>query len=194
LHYTQDTSSSEKLWEEIEASYNKGNRYYHNLRHLESLLLTLIPLRSQIHQWDAMIFALVYHDFVYDPLQSDNEDKSAAVARERLTEFKIPDDLIEKVCSIILKTKGHSISEDPDTNIFLDADLSILGADPETYRNYCEQIRGEYKLVPDFLYNRGRRRVLENFLNLPAVYKTSFFEELEQKARFNLEEELKMLE
>jgi predicted metal-dependent HD superfamily phosphohydrolase len=194
LHYTPDTIRSEKLWVEIEKSYSKRSRYYHNLQHLEALLGYLNALQCEIQHWNTIIFALVYHDIIYHPLQTDNEDKSAALARERLTELKTPPDIIEKVSNIILKTKGHSKSQDGDTNIFLDADLSILGADPEIYRNYCDQIRREYKLIPDFLYKQGRKRILQNILKMPAVYKTSFFADLEQKARFNLQEELKILE
>jgi len=193
-HYTSDSGTAEKLWQEIEAGYSKRNRHYHNLLHLESLLKYLIFLRPEIRYWEAMIFALAYHDIVYDAMKSDNEEKSAAYARESLHKLGCPEATIEQVCDLILKTKGHSKSEDPDTNIFLDADLSILGSDPETYRKYSHQIRKEYKFVPDFMYRPGRKKVLENFLKMPAVYKTPFFQELEENAKFNLREELKSLE
>jgi predicted metal-dependent HD superfamily phosphohydrolase len=40
----------------------------------------------------------------------------------------------------------------------LDADLSILGKDLDTYLAYTKMIRKEYSIYPDFLYKPGRKK------------------------------------
>jgi predicted metal-dependent HD superfamily phosphohydrolase len=98
-------------------------------------------------------------------------------------------------CSqLILATKDHAVSPDPDFIFFTDADLSILGKDNDVYTNYCQQIRKEYKYYPDIIYKPGRQKVLNHFLGMKHIYKTPYFQDLyEEKARKNLEKELTLL-
>ncbi|MBM9575794.1 hypothetical protein JWG45_01380 [Leptospira sp. 201903070] len=63
--------------------------------------------------------------------------------------------------SQILATKGHPTSEDLDTNIFLDADLSILGEEWDLYSGYCKNIRKEYSIYSDSDYKIGREECFE---------------------------------
>ena len=96
---------------------------------------------------------------------------------------------------MILATKKHELSNDPDTNYFLDADLSILGSDRKSYERYATAIRQEYIEVPDALYVPGRLKVLAHFLSMERIYKTDHFKNLlEIQARNNLEIEKKQLE
>ena len=86
------------------------------------------------------------------------------------------------------------MSDDNDTNILLDIDLSILGENPMKYKEYCENIRKEYQIYPDFIYRKGRQKVLENILKLDSIYKTEFFkQEYESQAKENLTLELNQL-
>jgi predicted metal-dependent HD superfamily phosphohydrolase len=92
---------------------------------------------------------------------------------------------------MILATKKHVRTGDSDTDHFTDADLAILGAAPQTYYQYTRQIRKEYVLYPDFLYNQGRKKVLQHFLEMPDIFKTSHFKGLyEKNARKNIAEEI----
>jgi predicted metal-dependent HD superfamily phosphohydrolase len=76
----------------------------------------------------------------------------------------------------------------------LDFDLSILGQDWEIYEAYIQNIRKEYKLYPDFLYNPSRRKILENFLKRKSLFFTEKYQDiLEDKARVNLIREIKLL-
>jgi predicted metal-dependent HD superfamily phosphohydrolase len=94
---------------------------------------------------------------------------------------------------MILATKEHQRSDD-ETNLFTDADLSVLGADRETYLLYVQQIRAEYSIYPDILYNPGRKKVLEHFLNMENIFKTNEFRtKYESAARKNLEAEIRLL-
>jgi len=76
----------------------------------------------------------------------------------------------------------------------LDADLAILGKDWKDYENYIHQIRKEYSIYPDFLYNPGRKKVLIHFLEFDEIFKTNHFKEkYENIARENIQREISML-
>jgi len=70
----------------------------------------------------------------------------------------------------------------------------VLGADAETYQQYTQQIRKEYGIYPNIVYNPGRKKVLQHFLSMPHIYKTEvFYNRYEKQARVNLAWELNML-
>lgn len=192
--YPAETSTKEELWEEIVENYSDKKRHYHNLSHLENLIQQLTDHQGIISDWDVILFAVFYHDIVYNVLKQDNEEKSAEFAVDRLKRLNIEQERIDKCKAAILATKGHHTSKDADINIFTDADLSILGADWETYQNYAKQVRQEYSIYPDLIYNPGRKKVLRHFLDMPTIFKTpEFSRDLEKQAKENLERELREL-
>ncbi|MFY8037693.1 MAG: hypothetical protein ACOVMQ_11030 [Cyclobacteriaceae bacterium] len=192
--YTNNTERADQLWEEITRAYQSKGRYYHTLAHLEHLYEQLLAMRPAIHDWHMVLFTLFYHDFVYNPVRSDNEAKSAEVAVDRMKLIGVHDAQIALCRLQIEATKAHALSPDADTNYFTDADLSVLGQDAEMYRTYCEQVRKEYSIFPDFIYKPGRRKVLNHFLSMPRIFKTDFaYQRWEQPARINLAEELHTL-
>lgn len=189
--YTQDAALVDQYWLEIEKAYGGKKRHYHNLNHLEQLWQQLLPLKAKIADWETLLFSLFYHDIVYKVRRQDNEEKSAELAQERLQALSYPPDRIERCVAQIIATKSHTLSTDADTNLFTDADLAILGQDWPTYHTYALQVRREYAIYPDLLYKPGRRKVLQHFLNMERIFKTSHFYDLyEQKARSNLSREL----
>ena len=190
--YTSDIRLSEKLWEEIETNYSNKNRHYHNLSHIENLFNQLASVRGQIEDWDTILFSMFYHDIIYKATSSENEGKSAEFTKNRLQLLAFPTENINKCIYQILETKGHSVSDENDTNLFTDADLSILGHSWEAYSEYFTQVRREYAIYPDFMYNPGRKKVLNHFLKMERIFKTNlFYEKFENQARQNLMEELK---
>ena len=79
-------------------------------------------------------------------------------------------------------------------NLFTDADFSILGAHWETYSIYSQNVRKEYSIYPDLVYNPGRKKVLKHFLEMTRIYKTDYFySKLEELAKCNLLGELDTL-
>lgn len=192
LHYTTP-GKAEALWKEIEEDYQHKSRHYHTLQHLENLLSELLPHKHAFTNWHTLVFALAYHDVIYNSLRADNEAKSAALAVKRLTEINFPEHEIYRCGQLILATKKHEAA-DAETNLFTDADLSILGSDPETYQTYTQQIRREYRMYPDLLYNPGRKKVLNHFLSMSVIYKTEpFRDKYEATARLNIQAELESL-
>lgn len=191
---TEDATLIEIYWNEIEKHYSKTNHHYHNLSHLDNILLSLLPIKHVISDWQTIIFSIAYHDIIYNVMNNNNEEKSAEFARKRLSALSIPIHQVDKCCKQILATKGHDNSNDDDTNIFTDADISILGTDEENYKRYADFIRKEYKIYPDFLYNPGRIKVLKHFLEMKKIYKTDFFySKYEDQARINIEYEIRQL-
>ncbi len=184
----------QELWSEVNLVYGSPSRHYHNISHLDNMTEALLPIKTEIQDWQTVIFSLVYHDIIYNPLRKDNEAKSAELAYARLTRLNLAEPIKDKCKTQILATRDHQLSEDADTNYFTDADLVILGAGAENYLAYTTQIRREYSHFPDLLYKPGRRKVLNHFLEMDKIFKTKYFQEkYEAQARMNISLELQSL-
>ncbi len=133
-NYTTDSEQQLALWNEVEKNYSKSDRHYHNITHLNSMLTELKIYKDKFDNWDTIIFAIAYHDLIYNSLKGNNEERSAEMAIKRLTNISFPEKLITSCEKLILATKKHEPS-DSETNLFTDADLSILGFDSETYKD-----------------------------------------------------------
>jgi predicted metal-dependent HD superfamily phosphohydrolase len=69
----------------------------------------------------------------------------------------------------------------------VDIDLAVLGAPVAAFDRYEAGVRDEYRRVPRLLFARSRRRILQGFLDRPAIYSTPYFHDrLEGPARANL--------
>jgi predicted metal-dependent HD superfamily phosphohydrolase len=181
----------QQAWNEIVACYSEPARCYHNLNHLEALRGELEAVRSFINSWGEVMFALYYHDIVYNVLRNDNEKQSAILAAQKMQQMGMPAMMTDRVRELILATKSHTSSHNTDVNYFTDADLSILGKDRETYMGYTQHVRREYGIYPALLYRPGRKKVLQHFLQMKRIYKTDwFYEKYESSARANMQAEL----
>lgn len=192
--FSGDTNSIGRSWNHIAQSYSGRNRHYHNLDHLSRMLTHLESCRHLVDNWENILFALFYHDIVYQPAAKDNEEKSAVEAEKSLAALGVPADRIERITHLILATKSHKVSTDHDVNLFTDADLAILGSSEAEYEQYRAAVRKEYSIYPGVLYNTGRGKVLQHFLDMQSIFKTDFFRSrLEAQARENIRRELKTL-
>lgn len=190
-NYTKDDNLVASLWKEIESKHSEPKRYYHTLEHLRHLLEQVTEIRGHIQHWDTLLFTLYYHDVVYNSSKSDNEEQSALLAEKRMKQLMVPSEKIELCVRQILATKSHGVSENRDTNLFTDADLSVLGQPWDVYAAYAQNVRKEYAQYPKLIYNAGRKKVLRHFLEMDRIFKTNhFFEKYEQQARENLVKEL----
>lgn len=193
-NYTDNDSLTNELWTEIDKNYSSKKRHYHTLQHLDSLLTQLTDVKDEIQNWNTILFTLYYHDIVYNSLKSDNEEKSAELAEKRMKQISVSIDTIELCKNQILATKSHIKSTDSDTNYFTDADLSVLGQNWETYSLYYKNVRKEYSIYPDFVYNPGRKKILIHFLSMDRIFKTDFFHnKFEIQAKQNLQKEIELL-
>lgn len=194
LAITKDAALVNTLWKEIETKYAEKGRHYHNLLHLENMFKELESVKGNISDFTTVSFSVFYHDIIYNASSKSNEEKSALKATERLTELRLHQNDITFISDQILATKHHQKSENEDTNYLLDADLSILGKDLDTYLAYTRMIRKEYSIYPDLLYKPGRKKVLKHFLELENIFKTHYFKnKYESQARSNIAAEIQLL-
>ncbi|WP_158975034.1 hypothetical protein [Cellulophaga sp. L1A9] len=191
--YTNDDLYATACWKALELKYSATSRHYHNLEHLAYMFALLETVKSKVEHLDALLFAIYYHDSIYSITKSDNEHQSALYFKKMISKTSF--DAITEVMDLIEATKEHKLSKDHDTNVLLDLDLAVLGEKPENYLIYAKAILKEYYIYPDFMYRKGRKKVLMNMLNLEGIYKTDFFKtQFEATARENLSAELKRLD
>jgi predicted metal-dependent HD superfamily phosphohydrolase len=188
-------TQAEAIYAVLMECYTESHRAYHNLSHLTRMMDTLTPFQQTAQDYAALCLATWFHDAVYDTRRSDNEEQSAVLMRQVLIPIlSVP--LLDRIQILILATKTHqAASGDNDCQLFLDADLSILGSNPHDYSLYAQAIRQEYAWVSDADYCTGRTRVLEHFLAQSQIYGTdALFSALEQPARDNLRWEIEQLQ
>lgn len=193
-NYSDNLRVTDNLWAEIQTNHSHRKRHYHTLAHLENLLNQLLPIKDRMEDWNTILFTLFYHDVVYNSLKSDNEEKSAELAEVRMQSISVPPQQIDRCKAQILATKQHLANADSDTNYFTDADLSVLGQSWNIYAEYAKNVRREYSIYPDLIYNPGRKKVLVHFLGMSRIFKTDyFFDRFEVQAKLNLQAELEAL-
>jgi predicted metal-dependent HD superfamily phosphohydrolase len=180
------------LWLDLEKVYSSKSRHYHNLTHLEEMINLYDIHYSNLQFPDEVLFSIFYHDYVYKVTRKDNELKSAEHALSILpSNTKVNKQL---VFDMICATQLHQHNKMEDINWLIDFDLKILSKDWEDYKIYCLQIRKEYKIYPNILYNLGRKKALEHFLENENIYQTEVFrKQYETQARTNIQKEIKNL-
>ena len=187
--FTKEKKLIQTLWDEIYLSYSSPQRYYHTLAHLEEIYKEL----AFFELTPSMEFTIFYHDLIYNVQESDNEKQSALRSLERLKQLNLKDKDALNTYNLILETKTHQASSSTHA-LFLDADLAVLGSNFTKYTNYIQNIRKEYAFYSDKVYNKGRKEVLEKFLQKERLYLSEHFYTLyEEKARSNIQRELILL-
>jgi len=187
-----DFARREAEYQKLTAAYSAPGRHYHTLTHIGKLLA--ITARFPVQDATTLGLATWFHDAVYEALRHDNEARSADWALAFLQETSLEPARQARVADLIRRTQDHTQPQPPggaDLLLFLDADLSILGAPEAAYWAYARQVRREYEQVPDPLYRAGRRQVLAKLLAAPVLFHTpALREELDAAARRNLQAEL----
>jgi predicted metal-dependent HD superfamily phosphohydrolase len=145
---------------------------------------------------DVIFLAAFFHDLVYDSTKGDNEERSAAAFVEFAQAATLPADVSDAVRRITLATKKHLewkqehvaalfaaadsaaaaeqqkrriAQEVLNTQVFLDIDLAILGADAERYAEYSAEIRQEWRHIRDEDFCKGRLGFLAGMQARDAV-------------------------
>lgn len=136
--------------------------------------------------------AITYHDCIYEVGSSNNERLSAIALQEERSKAFYPEDMIEAM-RLVLLTIHHTTSvHDTLGSIIIDLDLAGLGTDE--YWSNKDKIRKEYASATDEQWLAGRAAFLTNFLSRDRIYYTEYGQEnWEQKARENMNEELRQL-
>jgi predicted metal-dependent HD superfamily phosphohydrolase len=194
--FSLDEKAADEALSFLLGRYSEKHRYYHNLNHVRALLVLAEDLKENISDYDCVRLAIWFHDVIYNPQRKGNEIESAKLAVWYLSGFGLPENKIRKVERMILATEKHAATAglDYDGKLFLDLDLSILGADEKNYKEYSRAVRLEYSHVPEALYRESRRKILENFTRREFIYFTGELRRrFEAAARLNIRNEIKEL-
>lgn len=184
----------ERLFDELISRYSEPHRRYHSVRHLEECFAKLDEVRSLAEHPGEVELALWFHDAIYDTHRQDNEARSADWAKSSLLDAGGSLSSAERIHALVLATRHAAVPQGIDAQVLVDVDLSILGASAERFDEYEQQIREEYRWVPDFVFRGKRKAILEEFLARPAIFNTRYFiKRYEQQARTNLARSLQRL-
>jgi predicted metal-dependent HD superfamily phosphohydrolase len=166
-----------ELIEGLKARYGEPQRHYHTWVHIEALKRHFDSLKAHWHRPEPVLWALYWHDAIYDPTRPDNEELSAQLLEEEGASHLEAADLA-LAAEIIRATAKHDVPEGlsdddrADLALFLDIDLSILGAPEPVFDQYEVNVRREYAFVPEEVFRTGRAKVLKSFADRPAIYFT----------------------
>lgn len=174
---------------ELVRRHQEPHRAYHTLAHVQEML----QMQAQVGNRDKLLeLAIWFHDAVYDPTGEENEERSAALARD-LLKRELPETELNRLAGLILLTKRHERAEvrDEAGGLLLDLDLMVLGGDQASYEFYAAAIRQEYLHVPTEDYAKGRTAVLKRFLDRERLF--WLLADFEETARQNLTREIETL-
>ena len=188
------------LKQELAALYRAESRHYHNLAHIEAMLALAADYRALLSDPEAVEAAIWFHDAIYDSKAKDNEARSASLARNKLA-GRTDAGRLDRIGAMILATATHQLprfdddAATRDASLFLDMDLSILGAAPDAFDAYERAVRREYGWVEEPMWRAGRGAVLKDFLARPRIFHTEEFRQrFEPQARLNMARSLETLQ
>lgn len=188
-------AAPDRLRDELLLAYAEPQRAYHTQRHLAECLDLAMQHLALAPNPGHLLFALWFHDAVYDVRRNDNEQRSAEWAQQALADAGAPAADQAAVYRLIMVTRHHNLAQQEDEQLLTDIDLSILGAEPTRFEESNRQIRQEYQWVPKPLYLQKRREILQSFMERPFIYNTAAFREhREAQARENLRRAIDSLE
>ena len=176
------------LRDRLLAAYATG-RGYHDTRHLAEVLARLDELGDSGNAEVAL--AAWFHDAVYDG-RPDAEERSARLAETELAGTGVD---VAEVARLVRLTAHHDPEPgDRHGEALCDADLAILAADPERYREYTAGVREEHAAQSDEAFRVGRLAVLEELAGRDRLFRTAHArEQWEPRARANLRREIEEL-
>lgn len=157
-----------RVSERLLAAWDEPARRYHNREHLVECLRELDRCAAATNLVE---LALWYHDAVYDPRATDNEERSAALLIHHACELGIVPGVAHAAAALVrATTHGGATCADPEVTLVQDIDLSILGRDRLRFMEYDEAIRDEYAHVAPAAFRAGRGRLLRSLLARPKLF------------------------
>lgn len=175
--------------------YDEPTRHYHDRRHLQEVLAGVGLLGGHAADVVAVQLAAWFHDAVYDPASTDNEEKSARLAEEMLLATPVAPSVIAEVARLVRLTSTHDPArEDGNGAVLCDADLAVLASDRHRYAEYAADVRAEYAALDDVTFRSGRAAVLQQLLRPSSLFRTpEGHRRWEAAARANIHRELESL-
>ncbi|HJW00442.1 MAG TPA: DUF4031 domain-containing protein [Arthrobacter sp.] len=172
--------------------WGEEHRKYHGRTHLLAVLEALDLLSEPAAPSRTVQLAAWFHDAVYRGAAGQDEEDSARLAEERLAHAGLPDADVEEVARLVRLTSDHRPEPgDDDGALLCDADLSVLGCEPEPYARYVAAVREDYAHIGDADFAAGRAAVVRHLLELDPLFHSERARDLWlDAARRNLQGEL----
>lgn len=190
-----DSPQLRHLRGDVLGRYSEPHRHYHTQQHLAECFEKIQDIIALAEHPAEVKIGLWFHDAIYDTQRHDNEERSVAWARSAGRELGAAADSAQRIYDLIMFTRHAAEPIGIDARVLVDADLSILGAQPARFQEYERQVRSEYGWVPDAMFRSTRAKILKEFLARPHLYGTGPFQErYEAQARRNLQHSLMALE
>lgn len=182
---TRDDSVPTSLLSRLIPRYAEPHRRYHTWSHIGAVFDACERISNDKSRQLAL--AIFFHDAIYDPLRSDNEERSADLCRDECARAGLDPAVASEACELILATK-HSIAPKTErARVLVDADLSILGMEEPVFDAYEDAIRAEYVVVPQLPFATGRALIVRGFLDRECIFQTERGRTLwEEQAHKNL--------
>lgn len=192
---------SNMFFEKVIEKYNESGRFHHNCPHLIYMHSNISVLSTKVSNvnLDILSMAMFYHDVIYNPASTTNEQDSYDMAIGHLKIMRFDENFIKQVGELVLLTIDHEINPELTVpleiqKIFLDSDMAILASDEKMYMEYSKNVRKEYYCIPKDKYNEGRILFLESALKKEKLFFTdSMNDEFLIKARENIKNEIDYL-
>jgi predicted metal-dependent HD superfamily phosphohydrolase len=172
--------------------WGEEHRKYHSRTHLLAVLEALDLLTEPEDPPRTVTLAAWFHDAIYNGIAGQDEEESAILAEERLRQAGLPETDVEEVARLVRLTSDHRPEPgDSDGALLCDADLSVLGGEPEEYGRYLAAVREDYAHIGDADFAAGRAAVVRHLLELEPLFNTERAKKLWlDAARRNLQSEL----
>ena len=161
----------------IKSCYAEPHRHYHTWQHIEEMLA---PLNRGINRFPEdpdgyeILLGVYFHDIVYDPKSSTNEEDSSKIFKKLFKEV-LSKQQLKRISTAILDTKTHSYKpENKISHALCLLDLGIFTKPFARLMEFEDQIRKEYSWVPKDIYLVERRKVLERFHARPEQIEYMF--------------------
>jgi predicted metal-dependent HD superfamily phosphohydrolase len=198
---------SSEVFDDLVLRHRQPHRRYHGLRHVVWVLRHTRRLEAAIaechdrltgYDAGAVTAAAWFHDAVYDPRATGNEERSAHLAASQLASLGWEPGRCALVAGLVSATAGHldgggsgGEAVPLEQQVLLDADLAVLGAEPAAYAAYVNGVRSEYGHLTPHEWADGRSQILRLLLGRAALYATAPARSWwDARARANLTAEL----
>lgn len=194
LFFSDDQHASARhfnafLLQQVEKLYSHPDRHYHVFDHIREMILIGKKVFNLTFQ---QYLAILFHDAVYNPRGTKNEELSAQALFNCVTQYKGPltrEDIkfYGEVAVIINDTKDHYYPTSEASRVVLDLDLERLARSLPEVEHFTNLIRQEYYFVDDETFKTGRKEFYKQFLNIEHPFSTEYGRQFwEPKAQENV--------
>jgi len=146
--------------------WSEPSRTFHNKKHLTSILKEIEKqvnfTKIHVDDYEALIIAAFYHDAIYIPGNTNNEEKSILLFAEHVKKEKIPIVIYKKIINLIEITKYRIPPSTYLEKIFWYSDNNIFNKEFRYWKTWEKKISKEFSHIDKITYKKERIKFLES--------------------------------